>query len=74
MPYATRPVYVVPDHPLTRQDIAAICRYHYEGTSLDETDGYAAMSPHNARAHTNAMWMAFMRSLLLPVLVDGVTS
>jgi len=46
MPYATRPVYVVPDHPLTRQDIAAICRYHYEGTDLDETQGYAAMSPH----------------------------
>jgi dipeptidase len=46
MPYATRPVYVVPDHLLTRQDIAVICRYHYEGTSLDETNGYAAMSPH----------------------------
>jgi dipeptidase len=46
MPYATRPVYVVPDHLLTRQDIAAICRYHYEGTGLDETDGYTLMSPH----------------------------
>ena len=39
MPFATRPVYVVPDHPVTRQEIQAICRYHYEGTSLDETTG-----------------------------------
>ena len=46
MPFATRPVYVVPDEPLTRQDFAEICRYHYEGTSLDETDGYTLMSPH----------------------------
>ena len=46
MPYATRPVYVVPDHKLTRQDIAAICRYHYEGTTLDQTTGYTTMSPH----------------------------
>jgi len=47
MPYATRPVYVVPDHPITRQEIQTICRYHYEGTSLDETNGYALMSPHD---------------------------
>ena len=50
MPYATRPVYVVPDHAITRQEIQTICRYHYEGTSLDETNGYALMSPH---AQTN---------------------
>jgi dipeptidase len=46
MPFASRPVYVVPDEPLTRQDFAEICRYHYEGTSLDETDWYELMSPH----------------------------
>jgi dipeptidase len=46
MPYVDRPVFVVPDHPLTRQDIAAICRYHYEGTSLDQTQNYTLMSPH----------------------------
>ena len=46
LPYATRPVYVVPDKKLTRQDIAAICRYHYEGTTLDQTAGYTTMSPH----------------------------
>lgn len=46
MPYATRPVYVVPDHKLTRQDIAAICRYQYRGTTLDQAAGYATMSPH----------------------------
>ena len=47
MPYATRPVFVVPDHKVTRQEIAAICRYHYEGTSIDQTADYALMSPHN---------------------------
>ena len=47
MPYATRPVYVVPDHLLTRQDIASICRYHYEGTAIDQTDGYSLMTPHD---------------------------
>jgi dipeptidase len=46
MPYASRPVYVVPDHKLTRQDIEAICRFHYEGTALDQTQGYSLMSPH----------------------------
>jgi dipeptidase len=46
MPYATRPVYVVPDDPVTRQGIQAICRSHYEGTSLDQTAGYTLMSPH----------------------------
>ena len=46
MPYEDRPVFVVPDHPLTRQDIAGIARFHYEGTSLDQTQHYAAMSPH----------------------------
>ena len=47
MPYATRPVFVVPDHEVTRQDIAAICGYHYEGTSIDQTAGYSLMSPHD---------------------------
>ena len=47
MPYATRPVFVVPDHKVNRQDIAAICRYHYEGTSIDQTAGYSLMSPHD---------------------------
>jgi dipeptidase len=47
MPYATRPVYVVPDEEVSRQDIAAICRYHYEGTSIDQTAGYSLMSPHD---------------------------
>jgi dipeptidase len=46
MPYETRPVWVVPDEPVTRQDIMAISRYHYEGTALDQTDGYTLMSPH----------------------------
>jgi dipeptidase len=46
MPYATRPVYVVPDNKLTRQDVQTICRYHYEGTTLDQTQGYSLMSPH----------------------------
>ncbi len=47
MPYATRPVFVEPDDPVTRQDIQEICRYHYEGTSIDQTAGYTLMSPHN---------------------------
>jgi dipeptidase len=50
MPYATRPVYVIPDHKVTRQEIQSICRFHYEGTSLDQTAGYTLMSPH---AQTN---------------------
>ena len=50
MPYATRPVYVEPDDPVTRQDIQAICRYHYEGSNLDQTADYTLMSPH---AQTN---------------------
>jgi dipeptidase len=51
MPYATRPVFVVPDHKVTRQEIQSICRFHYEGTSLDQTGAnYAVMSPH---AQTN---------------------
>jgi dipeptidase len=47
MPYATRPVSVVPDHKITRQEIQTICRFHYEGTSLDQTAGYTLMSPHS---------------------------
>jgi len=50
MPYATRPVYVVPNHKITRQQIQTICRYHYEGTSIDQTQDYTLMSPH---AQTN---------------------
>ncbi|MGE5229603.1 MAG: dipeptidase [Deltaproteobacteria bacterium] len=50
MPYADRPVFVVPDEPITRQDIEDICRYHYEGTSIDQTQDYTLMSPH---AQTN---------------------
>ncbi len=46
MPYETRPVWVVPDEPVTRQDIMAISRYHYEGTELDQTENYTLMSPH----------------------------
>lgn len=46
MPYDTRPVSVVPDHPLTRQQIASVLRYHYEGTVLDLTNGYTLSSPH----------------------------
>jgi dipeptidase len=46
MPYATRPVFVVPDHPLDRQDFMAVSREHYEGTALDQTGGYSLMSPH----------------------------
>jgi len=77
MPFATRPVWVVPDHRVTRQDIMAINRYHYEGTTLDQTAGYTLMSPH---AQTNrpicysttdysAVWQA--RSWL-PAAVGGV--
>jgi hypothetical protein len=47
MPFATRPVYVVPDEPLTRQDFAEICRYHFEGTEIDQTDAYSLMTPHD---------------------------
>jgi dipeptidase len=46
MPYASRPVFVVPDHKLTRQDFAGVLRYHYEGTSLDLTQNYVLGSPH----------------------------
>ena len=47
MPYVERPVFVVPDRPLVRQDFMAICREHYEGTVLDQTAGYSLMSPHS---------------------------
>jgi len=47
MPFATRPVWVVPDDPLTRQDLMAIDRYHYEGTVLDQTQNYTVLSPHD---------------------------
>jgi dipeptidase len=47
MPYTTRPVYVVPDHKVSRQDLQRISRYHYEGTSIDQTAGFTLMSPHD---------------------------
>ncbi len=50
LPYATRPVYVVPDRKISRQQVQSISRYHYEGTTLDQTQDYALMSPH---AQTN---------------------
>ncbi|MEE4276178.1 MAG: C69 family dipeptidase, partial [Thermoleophilia bacterium] len=46
MPYETRPVWVVPEAPVTRQGLQALSSYHYEGTELDQTDGYTLMSPH----------------------------
>ncbi len=45
MPYATRPVYVEPDDPVTRQDIQEICRLHYEGTSARPDVGLHADEP-----------------------------
>jgi dipeptidase len=47
MPYAERPVFAVPDRPLSRTDIIAFNREHYEGTELDQTGGYTFMSPHS---------------------------
>jgi dipeptidase len=46
MPYGERPVFVIPDHRLTRQDFMAACREHYERTALDQTADYSRMSPH----------------------------
>jgi len=46
MPYATRPVFVVPEQPLSLQEVMAVNREHYEGTELDQTEGYSLMSPH----------------------------
>jgi dipeptidase len=77
MPFATRPVWVVPDHPVTRQDIMAVNRYHYEGTTTDQTAGYTLMSPHAqtnrpicyATTDYSAVWQ--MRSGL-PDAVGGV--
>jgi len=46
MPYATRPVFLAADARLTVSSILTVNRYHYEGTSLDQTAGYALMSPH----------------------------
>ncbi len=77
MPYATRPVWVVPDHDITRQTIMAIDRYHYEGTALDQTAGYTLMSPHNqtnrpicySTTDYGTVWQ--MRSRL-PAAVGGV--
>jgi len=46
MPFASRPVFVVSAHLLTRQDFMAICRDHYEGTQLDQTSNYTLMNPN----------------------------
>lgn len=46
MTFATRPVFAVPSHLLTRQDLMAICRDHFEGTSLDQTQNYTLMNPN----------------------------
>jgi dipeptidase len=77
MPYATRPVYVVPDHKLTRQDIMAIDRYHYESTALDQTQGYALMSPHAQTDRpicysTTDYGTAWQMRSSLPAAVGGV--
>jgi dipeptidase len=52
MPYEDRPVFVEPDEPLTRQDLAGVLRYHYEGTPLDLTEGYTLSSPHATSERT----------------------
>ncbi len=70
-------MYVVPDHPVTRQDIMAINRYHFEGTSIDQTQGYSLMSPHDqtnrptcyATTDYSAVWQ--MREWL-PDKIGGV--
>jgi len=46
MPYSTRPLFVVPEHKLTRFDFMAINRDHYEHTQLDQTLDYTLMDPH----------------------------
>jgi len=43
------PVSVKPDRKLSVKDVMAILRNHYEGTSLDESEGYAK-SPHQTRS------------------------
>jgi dipeptidase len=77
MPYEDRPVFVEPDDPLTRQDIAAILRYHYEGTELDQTDGYTLMSPHAQTSRpicyaTTDYSVVFQMRDWLPDAVGGV--
>ena len=52
MPYESRPVFVTPDQLLTRQTIAGVLRYHYEGTLLDPTERYALSSPHATSERT----------------------
>ena len=77
MPYETRPVTVVPDALLTRQDMMAISRYHYEDTALDQTEDYTLMSPHKqtnrpiccSSTDYNAVWQ--LRGWL-PADVGGV--
>jgi hypothetical protein len=46
MTFATRPVFAVPNHLLTRQDFMAMSRDHFEGTTLDQTSNYTLMNPN----------------------------
>lgn len=46
MPYTTRPVFFSADADVTVSSILTVNRYHYEGTTLDQTAGYTLMSPH----------------------------
>lgn len=45
------PVSVKPDHKLTLEDVMAIVRDHYEGTTLDSTEHYR-ISPHRGHVRT----------------------
>ncbi len=45
-PWADLPGHFKPECKVTRQRIEALLRYHYEGTTLDESNHYRAMTPH----------------------------
>jgi dipeptidase len=77
MPYASRPVFVVPDRQLGKQDLMAIERDHYEGTALDQTGGYSLMSPHDQTVwpicnHTTDYAVIWELRSFLPNPVGGV--
>ncbi len=77
MPYASRPVFVVPDRPLSKQDLMDIERDHYEGTALDQTGGYTLMSPHDQTVwpicnHTTDYAVVWELRSFLPNPVGGV--
>jgi dipeptidase len=77
MPYASRPVFVVPDRQLGTQDLMAIERDHYEGTALDQTGGYTLMSPHDQTVwpicnHTTDYAVIWELRSYLPNPVGGV--